>query len=120
MTARQGKGKAKSVATAAPAIVDAAPEGSLVLTAHCTLREAVAMKAQLLERLDTEGDVEIDAGVVEKIDTAGLQLLVAFSRQLNENNRALAWKSVTGELQGAAAQLGLVATLGLPAAEAAL
>ena len=122
MTARHGKGKPKSVTAVKPAVVEVLPvaAGPLVLAAHCTLREAVAMKAQLLERLDSEGDVEIDAGVVEKIDTAGLQLLVAFSRQLNENNRALAWKSVTGELQGAAAQLGLVATLGLPAAEAAL
>ena len=100
-----------------PAAVDAA--GPLALAPLCTLREAVAMKGQLLERLDQAGDVEIDAGHVEKIDTAGLQLLVAFSRQLRESHRELAWKAVAPELSRAAAQIGLADTLGLPAAEGA-
>jgi len=100
-----------------PVAVDAA--GPLALAPLCTLREVVAMKGQLLERLDQAGDVEIDAGRVEKIDTAGLQLLVAFSRQLHESHRALAWKAVAPELARAAAQIGLADTLGLPTAGSA-
>ena len=100
-----------------PAAGDAA--GPLALAPLCTLREVVAMKGQLLERLDQAGDVEIDAGRIEKIDTAGLQLLVAFSRQLHESHRTLAWKAVAPELTRAAAQLGLADALGLPAAEGA-
>ena len=134
MSERQGRRKAKTAKAivsadmpepvltvdegeTTPAAGDAA--GPLALAPLCTLREAVAMKGQLLERLDQAGDVEIDAGRVEKIDTAGLQLLVAFSRQLRESHRTLAWKAVAPELTRAAAQLGLADTLGLPATEGA-
>ena len=134
MSERQGRRKAKTAKAivsadmpepvltvdegeTTPATGDAA--GPLALAPLCTLREVVAMKGQLLERLDQAGDVEIDAGRVEKIDTAGLQLLVAFSRQLHESHRALAWKAVAPELARAAAQIGLADTLGLPTVESA-
>jgi phospholipid transport system transporter-binding protein len=130
---RQGRRSDKPVVTAAPAsvapIVVTAPavaktllidgRGQLVLAPSCTLREAVAMKAQLLEQLDLMCDVEIDGHAVEKIDTAGLQLLVAFARQLRDGRRTLAWAAAAPELRRAALQLGLAAALGLPAAEAA-
>jgi anti-anti-sigma regulatory factor len=134
MTERQGRRKAKTAKATVPAAtpepvlavddVETTPvagdaAGPLALASFCTLREAVAMKGQLLERLDQAGDVEIDAGSVEKIDTAGLQLLVAFSRQLRESHRALAWKAVAPEMTRAAAQIGLADTLGLPADEGA-
>jgi len=73
------------------------------------------MKTQLIQWLDQAGDVEIDASAVEKIDTAGLQLLVAFKRGLQDTNRGLTWRATAPELHRAAAQLGLSAPLGLPA-----
>jgi phospholipid transport system transporter-binding protein len=131
MSDRQGRRKDKTVKASAPALqpepalteveAEATPvageaTGALLLAPLCTLREAVALKAQLLERLDQSGDVQIDGGGVEKIDTAGIQLLVAFSRQLGESHRTLAWTAVASELNRAAVQLGLAQTLGLTAA----
>ena len=110
MTVRQGRRKEKAVKAVA-----AGAHEALLLDSQCTLRESVALKSRLLERLDQAGDVEIDGGSVQKIDTAGLQLLVAFARQLRASHRALGWKSVAPELQRSAAQLGLADALGLPA-----
>jgi phospholipid transport system transporter-binding protein len=130
MSDRQGRRKDKAAKTSAPAPepepflaavevettpVAAEASGALLLAPLCTLREAVALKAQLLERLDQSGNVQIDGGGVEKIDTAGIQLLLAFSRQLGESHRTLAWKAVGPELHRAATQLGLAQALGLPA-----
>jgi phospholipid transport system transporter-binding protein len=112
-----GASTATAPAVAKTLVIDG--RGQLVLAPSCTLREAVAMKAQLLEQLDLMCDVEIDGRAVDKIDTAGLQLLVAFSRQLREGGRDLAWAAAAPPLRRAALQLGLADTLGLPAAEAA-
>jgi anti-anti-sigma regulatory factor len=90
---------------------------SLKIAAVCTLREAAAFKAQLLEQLDAGGDVGIDAGAVDKIDTAGLQLLAAFARKLASEGRGLSWSATTAELHKAAAQVGLLEALQLPAEE---
>ncbi|RYG87049.1 STAS domain-containing protein, partial [bacterium] len=55
---------------------------SIVLDPQCTLREAEAMKVALQAAEDTSGDFVVDGGAVERIDTAGLQLLVAFTGRL--------------------------------------
>jgi anti-anti-sigma regulatory factor len=119
MTVRQGRRKEKAATAIAATAIAAVAElpGALQLDPQCTLRESAALKSRLLERLDQVGDVELDAGAVEKIDTAGLQLLVAFARQLRDSHRALGWKSIAPELLRSAAQLGLTDVLGLPRAE---
>jgi anti-anti-sigma regulatory factor len=91
---------------------------SLKVAAVCTLREAAQFKGQLMARIGEAGDVDIDAGVVDKIDTACLQLLVAFARQLTAEGRKLSWSATTPELYRAALQVGLVDALQLPAVEA--
>lgn len=91
---------------------------SLELASVCTLREAAELKSQLMAQVGQPGDVEINAGHVGKIDTAGLQLLLAFVRQMDADGRGLAWTQTNPELYRAAAQLGLVEALKLPAVEA--
>ncbi|MEY4762187.1 MAG: hypothetical protein RLZZ200_2043 [Pseudomonadota bacterium] len=91
---------------------------SLQLASVCTLREAAELKGQLMAQLGQPGDVEIDAAQVGKVDTAGLQLLLAFVSQLDIEGRNLAWKQPNPELYRAAGQLGLVEALKLPAVEA--
>ena len=91
---------------------------SLELASVCTLREAAELKSQLMAQVGQPGDVEIDATHVGKIDTAGLQLLLGFVRQLDADGRGLAWKQPNPELYRAAEQLGLVGALKLPAVEA--
>jgi anti-anti-sigma regulatory factor len=86
---------------------------TLKLDAHCTLRESIAFKVALLEQLELGRDVILDASAVSKIDTAGLQLLVAFVRQLRSSGHTLQWEGVTPELQRAATQLDLLDLIGL-------
>lgn len=119
MSDRQGGRKAKSAkATKVAPLADAggldAPS-TLKLDVQCTLRESIAMKAALLEQLELGRDVVLDGTAVAKVDTAGLQLLAAFARQLQISGRQLSWAGVTGELQRSAAQLDLVDLIGLGA-----
>lgn len=100
-------GKAARRKTVSPA------DARLVLAADCTLREAPALKAQLLATISATPQVIIEAGAVERIDAAGLQLLVAFARREAAAGRRLAWQSVSDELRGAGARLGLLDPLGL-------
>jgi anti-anti-sigma regulatory factor len=90
-------------------------DARLVLAADCTLREAPALKAQLLAANSATPQVTIEAGAVERIDAAGLQLLVAFARREAAAGRRLAWQSVSDELRGVGARLGLLDSLGLAA-----
>jgi anti-anti-sigma regulatory factor len=90
----------------------------LVLGADCTLAESAALKSRLLE-VGTGGRVAmgfplvIDGRAVARIDTAGLQLLVAFAQRQGLSGRRLVWSGVSAELLRASRQLGLVEALGL-------
>jgi ABC-type transporter Mla MlaB component len=77
------------------------------------LREAADLKALLLSTVPPAGEVIIEGGAVERIDTAGLQLLAAFARREAAAGRCLAWQSASAELRGASARLGLLDCLGL-------
>ncbi|MFM1886355.1 MAG: hypothetical protein RL026_1512 [Pseudomonadota bacterium] len=91
-------------------------ERALCLDAQCTLREGQALKAVLAEALDLGGDVAMDGAGVQRIDTAGLQLLVAFTRALAAEGRQWRWIASSAELRDTASQLGLQGGLGLQAA----
>jgi phospholipid transport system transporter-binding protein len=88
---------------------------SLILGADCTLREAGNLKSRLLAAEPGSNGVTLDGRAVERIDTAGLQLLVAFARREAASGRPVAWVSASDELLGASARLGLLEVLGLPA-----
>jgi anti-anti-sigma regulatory factor len=104
--------KAAKVAPKASGKAAAAP-ARLTLAAACTLREAAMLKAQLLGTVSATDTVVIDGGAVERIDTAGLQLLVAFARREAAAGRRLDWASASGELLVSGARLGLLEVLSL-------
>jgi ABC-type transporter Mla MlaB component len=103
---------------AAPASRAVAVAARLTLAADCTLREAAGLKALLLQTVSPADHVIIDGGAVERIDTAGLQLLAAFARRESAAGRRLDWQSASAELLGAGARLGLLGALGLGGREA--
>jgi anti-anti-sigma regulatory factor len=96
-------------------ISDQPGKSFVVLPASCTLKEAASVKAALLQGLEVTGDVELDARALERIDTSGVQLLVAFTRDMREAGRTVTWVGITDELARAARQLGLTVSLGLAA-----
>jgi anti-anti-sigma regulatory factor len=88
------------------------PGRPLVLTSP-TIRTINSLQAQLAERLDESGNVQIDGSAVDRIDTAGLQLLAAFVRDLQAEARSVEWLGCSTALRRSANALGLGAALGL-------
>ena len=86
---------------------------ALVLTSP-TIRTITSLQTELAERLDESGPLQIDAAAVDRVDTAGLQLLAAFVRDLRAEGRAVEWVGCSDALQKAAQALGLHSALCLP------
>ena len=88
------------------------------LPAELTIYAVSELRTQWLAALDAgpgEGDCVVDASAVAEVDGAGLQLLVALSRQLAAHDAALRLASPTAALRDACATLGLSALLDAPA-----
>lgn len=102
---------------AAPALVApaaAAPVSDaffLKLDASCTLRETADLQFSLV--VATGDPVVVDGGAVERVDTAGLQLLVALVRRQQHGGRRIEWKAASPELLKCGERLGLLEALGL-------
>ncbi|HTU68647.1 MAG TPA: STAS domain-containing protein [Steroidobacteraceae bacterium] len=88
--------------------------GRVVLGAVCTIHEAQALRQQLLEVAAHPGPYEIDGGAVEQVDTAGVQLLVAFALDCLERACQYDWKSRSPALEEAIRVLGVGALLESP------
>ena len=89
-------------------------ESSLLLAAECTVAEADALKSELTQRLQRSEPVTLDVSALQRIDTAGLQLLAAFVRDRRTAGRAIAWRGRASALETAAGLLGLRDMLELP------
>jgi ABC-type transporter Mla MlaB component len=91
-----------------------ADDGSLTLSAECTVAQADALKAELERRVDESDTVTVDVTALQRIDTAGLQLLAAFVRDRRTAGRSIAWRGRAAALEAAASLLGLDGMLELP------
>lgn len=85
------------------------------LPTDCRLAAQAALKVQLEEVLHN-GDIVLDVENLERIDTAALQLLVMFRRELEGQGGKLGWRGANDVLNEAASLLGLEQLLNLPAA----
>ncbi len=84
------------------------------LPAELTIYAVTELRERWLAALDAappDGPVELDAAAVVEVDAAGLQLLVALSRRLGADGRALRLAAPSGRLREACAALGLAAML---------
>jgi ABC-type transporter Mla MlaB component len=89
-------------------------DGTLTLGPECTVADADALKSALASRLDEAGPVTLDVSALQRIDTAGVQLLAAFVRDRRTAGRAVAWGGRAAALETAAELLGLHHMLELP------
>jgi len=96
---------------AAPAAVST----TLALAAECLVAGASTLKESLGSRLDEPHPITLDITDLQRIDTAGLQLLTAFVRERAGHGRAVEWRGSSPVLTSAAQLLGLTALLRLPA-----
>jgi anti-anti-sigma regulatory factor len=87
-----------------------------VLAATCTIHEAPALRAHLLEQATHPGPYEIDGSAVQLIDTAGLQLVVAFALDCLEKGIHYTWTGRSPAVEEAIRTLGVGALLESPGA----
>jgi ABC-type transporter Mla MlaB component len=78
-----------------------------------TIRTVTSLQAELAERLDESGTIQIDGSGVDRIDTAALQLLAVFVRDVRAEAREVEWLGCSASLRKAANGLGLSTALGL-------
>jgi phospholipid transport system transporter-binding protein len=107
-----GSGAARRVSAAARGKAAAAESGrredaTLVLAADCTVVQADTLKSELVRRVAQPRPVALDVSALQRIDTAGLQLLAAFVRDRRTAGRAVAWHGRSPALEAAAGLLGL-------------
>lgn len=107
----QERSRKRGSARGRPAVARGKPArtapSALTLTAECTVAEADAFQAQLARRLQEPGAVTVDVSELQRIDTAGLQLLAAFVRDRRTAGRAVEWRGRAAALETAASLLGL-------------
>ena len=96
------KSNAGAPVTGATAIV---LEGSLDISGAGGLRE------QLLQALEAQQPVTLDAANVERVDTAALQVLTAFFKDAAAQQHDVQWKTTSAVLCNAARLLGLQESL---------
>lgn len=101
-------------AAPAPVVVGApaADISSVSLGDMLTIAQVTAMHAELGRHLDARS-VALDAGALQRVDAAGLQLLAAFVRAADQRGAQIEWRSPSAALRDGARRLGLAVTLHL-------
>lgn len=84
------------------------------LPADLGIENAVSLREQLEAVLDDEQPVELAGGGVQRLHTAGLQLLALFCRERRKHGRAVVWHGPAPMLAGAARLLGLEPVMQVP------
>ena len=77
--------------------------------------EAGSLKESLAALLDEPLPVTLDIAALQRIDTAGLQVITAFVRERAGHDRTVEWQGTAPVMTTAAQLLGLTTLLRLPA-----
>lgn len=97
-------------------MADTSTQEPIVIDGEQNIKNAAALQLVLAAAAEANGPVEIDAGSVQSVDTASLQLLAAFANALSGVDRSLTWTSVSERMREQADRLGLSAHLQLDSA----
>jgi phospholipid transport system transporter-binding protein len=89
-------------------------ECRVALAADLVIADATRLHVQLGEALARPEPVVLDAAAVARLDTAGLQLLLAFVQARDEALAKWHWENVGAALRDCAGQVGLEKMLQLP------
>jgi ABC-type transporter Mla MlaB component len=91
----------------------------IALPSNSTVKDASALKVELLKLLEVPAPVVIDVRSVERVDTATIQLLYAFVRDRAERNGMVEWLGSPAVIVDAVRLLGVQDVLAIPTAGAA-
>ena len=101
--------------TAATQVPTTPTPAVLALAAECLVSTAGVLKERLTGLLDEPLPITLDITALQRIDTAGLQVLTAFVVDRAGHGRTVAWQGTAPVLTTAAHLLGLTSLLRLPA-----
>jgi phospholipid transport system transporter-binding protein len=77
----------------------------------------VAGSSELKKQLDKvfrrKSPFELDGSAIERVDTAALQVLLAFARESHNRKKELGWSEVSEPLMNASTLLGISRELGI-------
>ena len=99
--------------TPAPGVEQETGSGSFAVAAECTVADASSLKSGLAKLLDESGSVTLDISAVQRIDTAGLQVIATFIRERESQGRQVQWQGHSPAVSAAAKLLGLSALIKL-------
>jgi ABC-type transporter Mla MlaB component len=88
-------------------VEEKATDATFAVAAECTVADAASLKSELGKLLDQEATVTLDVGSVQRIDTAGLQVIAAFVRERETHGRNVVWQGTTPAFSNAVELLGL-------------
>ena len=78
------------------------------------ISHAAALYARFEKSLQKSSIIELKAETIQKVDTAGLQLIVSIKKEVETLGGNIIWKKPSQQLLSAAQALGLSSALGLP------
>jgi len=90
--------------------------GIIVLDSSMTITDVATLKDTLKCYADSDQDLTLDGSQVESIDTVSMQLLLAFIKQLENNDCMVNWQAPATAICNVAQVLGLEQELGLDCA----
>lgn len=85
----------------------------VVLDNQLGIKNIAELKEQLTVAYNADSTVVVDAGRVESIDTAALQLLIAFANSARKQSRTVEWKQPSGAFQEMADLVDLSQCMGI-------
>ena len=85
------------------------PDNSVLLPSQLTIRQIEQVYRQCDNALKGAGTLRIDASAVSKVDTAGMQLLIALKTEMDSQHSAIEWLAINDELRNVARFMGLQA-----------
>jgi anti-anti-sigma regulatory factor len=110
------KKSGKSLAAVGDAESYDSPEPRAFCLPGCVaIRNARELREQCLAQVSNP-TMRVDASAVIDVDTAGLQLMLAWQRAIVATGGKFEWASVSPALRDAAAAVGLSRELGMPGA----
>lgn len=112
-TPARKSGRGRAARAASPSRSRRRNSDALALEPDCTLAEAEPLQRALTALLEQPRTVTLDAGAVQRIDTAALQLLAAFVRDRRLAGRTTEWRATDQTVEPAARLLGIDGMLGL-------
>lgn len=86
---------------------------TLVLPQRVDITHAAELRERMLELLGSTGSIRVDAGGVDRVDTAGIQLLTALALEARRGDGSLLWVSVSDAVREAARVLEATEVLAL-------